>query len=53
MVKLLTVAGMDLNEDLADGSLMETIGEVLKNFDPNKTMTDNDHAFTARMTKFQ
>jgi hypothetical protein len=52
LMKLLAVAGMD-HADLSDAALMDTIKAVLGNFDPNKAMSSEDHAFTAQMAKFQ
>jgi hypothetical protein len=52
LLKLLQIAGMDVTEDLSDTSLMETLQQVLANFDPNKKLKDEDQAFTMKLTKF-
>jgi hypothetical protein len=51
-MKLLQIAGMDVQDDLSDTSLMETLQQVLENFDPNKKLKDEDQAFTMKLTKF-
>ena len=51
-MKLLQIAGMDVQDDLSDTTLVETLTKVIETFDPSKKLKDEDQAFSIKLTKF-
>ena len=49
MIKILLLAGLDVNYDFNNPEIMDAINKVLKdfNFDPNAPIDENELIFTA------
>lgn len=48
MKKVLMLAGIDMARDLKDPEKWEIVQDVLKNFDPNQEVSEDDLIFSAR-----
>jgi len=46
------LAGMDVDVELSNSDMLDTVQEVLANFDPAVPIKEEDAAFTAQMIQF-
>ena len=50
---MLILAGLNVERDLADPEIMEVVGKVLENFDPEKGINENEAIFEAQFQMFE
>ena len=51
--KLLIVAGLNVEQDLADPEIMEIIQKVLEDFDPSRRVDEDEAIFESQFAMFE